>query len=104
MNRLELLKQFCADDPADPFNQYALAMEYMNTDTQQAAEILEKLLSEHPDYLPSYYLAAKLHEALGNKEKAIAIYERGIVVAQTQQSTKTLRELQSAYNELMFEY
>jgi lipoprotein NlpI len=36
MTRLEQLHQFLQEDPADPFNLYALAIEYQKTDIPHA--------------------------------------------------------------------
>jgi len=103
MNRLELLKEYYHQDPNDPFNVYALAIEYQKSDVDRSKEYFIELLDRHPDYLPSYYHAAKLFVELNQKEKAIAIYEKGIALAKAKKEFKTLRELQSAFDELMFE-
>jgi Tfp pilus assembly protein PilF len=103
MNRLDILIGYFEDDPNDPFNIYALAIEYLKTDKQKSRELFEKLLDEHPAYLPSYYHAAKLYQEINEREKAIAAYEKGIAIALQQNETKARQELKSAYDELMFE-
>jgi tetratricopeptide (TPR) repeat protein len=103
VNRLELLLRYYEDDPHDPFNIYALAIEYLKSDIEKSRELFDKVMLEHPDYVPTYYHAAKLYQDLGDKEKAISIYEKGIAVAFRNNDRKAHRELQSAYNELMFE-
>lgn len=65
-NRLELLLQFYEEDSQDPFNAYALAMEYLNKDTAKAKVYFDTLLDEHPSYLPTYYHAAALYAASEN--------------------------------------
>jgi tetratricopeptide (TPR) repeat protein len=102
-SRLELLEEYYRQDPSDPFNVYALAIEYLKSDTGRSKEYFTELLEKHPDYLPSYYHAAKLFVDLDEKEKAIEVYEKGIALAKTKKEFKALRELQSAYDELMFE-
>jgi len=103
MNRLELLLKYYEDDPHDPFNIYALAIEYLKSDQKKSSELFDLVMLEHPDYVPTYYHAAKLYQDLGEREKAISIYEKGIAVAMKNKDMKAHRELQSAYNELMFE-
>jgi lipoprotein NlpI len=100
--RLDILLQFYNDDPKDPFNIYALAIEYLKTDVVQAQHFFEKLLAEHEDYVPTYYHAAKLFQDLGQADKAIVVYEKGIEKAKAKNDLKAARELKSAYDELMF--
>jgi hypothetical protein len=102
-NRLELLREYYQQDPKDPFNIYALAIEYLKTDANRSKEYFIELLEKHADYLPAYYHAAKLFTEINEKEKAIAVYEKGIELAKVKKEFKALRELQSAYDELMFE-
>jgi Tfp pilus assembly protein PilF len=101
--RLTQLLQYFKDDPNDPFNIYALALEYLKTDVTKAKEFFDRLLLSHEDYVPAYYHAAKLYQSLDEKEKAIAVYEKGISIAKKHKEHKALRELQSAYDELIFE-
>jgi tetratricopeptide (TPR) repeat protein len=103
LSRLELLKEYYQQDPNDPFNVYALAIEYLKADVERSKEYFNELLDKHPDYLPSYYHAAKLFIDLNDKEKAIVVYEKGIALAKEKKEFKALRELQSAFDALMFE-
>ena len=101
--RLELLLKFYEEDPNDAFNVYGLALEYLKTDVKKSNELFDKLLTSNPTYLPAYYQAAKLKEELGAKETALSIYQTGMKLAQKSNDLKTFHELQSAYNELLFE-
>lgn len=103
MTRLEQLRKFYEEDQHDPFNIYALALELTKSDQQEAAKLFEDALTQHPAYLPSYYHAAKLYEALKVKDRAIQIFEQGINQAKRQNEFKALRELQSALSELIYE-
>jgi Tfp pilus assembly protein PilF len=103
MDRLKVLLAFYQDDPTDPFNAYALAIEYLNSDVQKSRKLFEELLSNHPDYVPTYYHAAKLYQELNEKEKSIAVYEKGLQISLKNKDTKAHRELKAAYDELMFE-
>lgn len=103
MNRLEQLRKFAEDDPSDPFNIYALALEYLKSDLLEAEKLFDKLLTDHEFYLPTYYQAAALQEQKGNRASAIQILEKGIGIAKKQNETKTQRELQGVYDELSWE-
>ncbi len=99
--RIEQLQQFILDEPADPFNHYALALEYQKTDPQKAITIFEKLVIEHSTYVPTYYHLAKLYERMSRKENALQLFDRGIEVAKQQSDFRTLRELHAAREELL---
>ena len=97
--RIKMLKQFIADDPSDPFNHYALALELMKSDKEQAMKIFDQLISSHPDYVPSYYQAALLHIELSLNDEATKIIEQGMDEAKKQNNLKTMNELRSLLDE-----
>ncbi|MEY3342580.1 MAG: hypothetical protein RL090_264 [Bacteroidota bacterium] len=97
INRIELLEKFIAEDPTDPFNYYALALEYIKSGRNQDAHgQFQFLIETHSDYLPSYYHFGKLLEELGHFEDAIKVYKDGILLARNQRNKKTENELQGA--------
>ncbi len=96
-SRLALLQQFYDEDPTDPFNGYALAMEYINTDASLSEKYLLDLLENHPDYLPTYYQAAALLAENKSQDFIEAIYKKGLQLAMSQNNTKIYQELQRAY-------
>ena len=98
--RIKQLEQFIADDPGDPFNYYALALEHAKMDERKALPTFTHLIINHKDYLPTYYQLAKLYENLGQKEDAAVIFREGIKIATLQNDLKTLRELRAALQEL----
>jgi tetratricopeptide (TPR) repeat protein len=100
-SRLDQLLGFLKDDPNDPFTIYAIALEYSKSDEKKALEYFDKLLSEHPTYVATYYHAGKLLEKLGNKEEAEKVYKKGIEVSRSERKMHALSELQSAYNQLL---
>ena len=101
--RLQQLLEFLRDDPYDPFNLYAVANEYRQSDPNKSMQLMDKLLTDFPDYLPAYYHAAQLHIQFNEQNLATQILENGIKLARTQQDSLALRELQNAANELLFD-
>lgn len=101
--RIKQLLQFYEEDPGDPFNLYALALEYLPYDAGRSRELLEKLLAVHAGYLPTYYHAAKFFQQHGESERAATIFEDGMALAKKLNDQKAFRELRSAYDEMMFE-
>jgi len=100
-DRIQQLREFVNEDPKDPFNLYALALEYQKVDLQKAVEIFELLLRDHPDYLPTYYQLGKLYLELTENEKAMQVFGSGIEKAQKQNDVKALKELKAARQELL---
>ncbi len=99
MNRLDQLKQFAKDEPGDPFNLYALALEYLKSDRDEALKLFKILVEKNSEYLPTYYPYAQLLAEMKESDRAQHIFELGIDIARKQNDLKTLRELQAAYND-----
>ena len=95
--RLKILFDYLEEDPHDPFNIYAVAMEYINKDNEKALFYLEKLLVEHPDYIPTYYHAAALYFEKGDFENAEQTYIIGIAKAHQKSNQRSYDELKRAY-------
>jgi predicted Zn-dependent protease len=96
-NRLELLRQFVAEEPQDPFNRYALATELLKFNKTESRHIFECLLQNHADYLATYYHLGSLYIELGENKLAEKTYLAGIVLAGKIGNEKTLKELNGAY-------
>lgn len=101
--RLEKLLELYHIDHTDPFVIYALALEYRKLDIAKSAMYFELLLEQHESYLPTYYHAAELFAERGDKAKAVATYEKGIIVARMKQDHHALRELENAYRNYLFD-
>ncbi len=100
-SRLEMLKGFIAQRPEDPFPRYALAQELKNTgDLPAAKEAFQQLMNAHPNYIPAYFHGGGVLVALGLKQEARRVFERGIELCQQAGDAKTGGELASALAEL----
>ncbi|WP_425391290.1 tetratricopeptide repeat protein [Ekhidna sp.] len=101
-DRISLLKKFISEEPTNPFNKYALAMEYYETQLEESLSLLRSLLADHPDYLPTYFKAAHLLWENENWDEADEVFQTGIKLAEQQEDQKALQELKAAY--LNFEF
>lgn len=101
--RLNILLNFLEEEPNEPFNKYALAMEYLKTDKNKSIELFENLIEKHSEYLATYYQLAALYVENEDFEKAISTYKKGIAIAENQKNEKTLKELKGALQMLMDE-
>jgi tetratricopeptide (TPR) repeat protein len=100
-SRIDLLEKCIEEDPSDPFNYYALALEYQQTNPGKASLLFNELLIHHADYLPVYYTAGTFYADLADEAKALEILKRGVALAQKKSDTKAFRELQSAIDNLL---
>jgi tetratricopeptide (TPR) repeat protein len=101
-SRIEQLQDFLKEDSNDSFLTYALALEYVRVEKNDAArDCFLKLIKDDENYIASYYQLGKLYESLNDGDNAKEIYKKGIEIAQKSKNKKTLLELQEAYNMLL---
>ena len=98
-----MLEQYVREDPNDPFNHYALAMEYYEEKPDEALSLLQELLSTHPKYLPTYFKAAHLLWDFENWDEADQVFQQGINLAKQQNDEKAEKELNAAYLNFQFD-
>jgi len=98
-SRLEELKQFLAENPNDPFLKYALTIEYKKMgDMEKAMAGFQELVSQHENYVGTYYHFAKFLDENSQKNEALSIYKKGMEVAARVKNRHAYSELQRAYN------
>jgi len=103
MNRIEKIVEFLAQQPQDNFLRHALALEYIKIGEEfKAKDLFIEILTQSPDYIGSYYHLAKVLEKLGLREEAIVWYEKGMAAAKLAKEDHAYRELQSAYEDLVY--
>ena len=95
--RIKFLLEQLESEPNEPFNIYALAIEYKEKDPEKALNYFETLLNQFPDYLPTYYHAANLYFQFIQNSKADLTYLKGIELAEEKKNDKALRELKAAH-------
>ena len=103
MDRLKQLQKFVTEEPLDPFNLYALALEYLKIDPMEAGRLFDNLMTIHPNYLPTYYPYAQLLIERKEKEKAESVFQKGMETAKAQHDLKALKEIQAAYADWKYE-
>lgn len=103
MERTEKLKAMLAQNPGDSFVQHALALECVKAGNDaEARTLFETLLARNEAYVGSYYHLAKLLERTGERESAIACYQKGLAVAKEANDRHAYNELQAAYEDLIY--
>ena len=96
-SRLETLKNMVAQNPADCFLRYGLAMEYRNAgELATAVEEFRGLIGANPDYVPAYFHAGQTLERQGDGEEARAMYQAGLEAARRTGDHHAASELQGA--------
>jgi tetratricopeptide (TPR) repeat protein len=96
-SRIELLRGFIAQRPQDPFPKYALALEHKNAgDLAAAWETFKSLIEAHGDYVAAYLHAGNTLVALGRREEAQAVYQRGLEAAAAKGDSHAHGELAGA--------
>lgn len=94
-NRLEILKNLVAQNPADSFARYGLAMAYASAgEHEQAAQEYRKLIEFNPKYVAAYYHGGQTLEKIGRADEAREVYRRGIDVCNQIGDQHTRSELE----------
>ena len=92
--RLDILRQLLAQDPANTFVRYGLAMEHVKSgDLAGAVQEFEALLTADPNYSAAYYHGGQALEKMGELDQARKMYRRGIAVTR---DPHALSEIQAA--------
>ena len=82
--RMDQIEALLADDPADPFLRYGLAMEYASAgDDAIAADHLLRLTTDTV-YVPAFLMAGQILNRLNRVDEAVAVLRTGIAAAREQ--------------------
>ncbi len=81
-NRIEVFKQMLEAEPTNSMVMFGLAKEYEKLgQSGEVIALLENYLKQADDEGNAYGMLAKAYEQIGNREKAKAVYEKGIEVS-----------------------
>ena len=101
MDRVATLKEILAQNPADPFARYGLAVEYSNSGAiDQALEEFGNLISAHPDYTAGYFMAAQTLAKAQRIEEAKRMLVDGIASARRTNKSHAQSEMTAMLEEL----
>lgn len=102
--RLKQLQNLLEDSPNDSFLLYAIAKELENLErTNEALQGYQQLTELHPDYVGTYYHYAKLLEEQEDMDKALAVYDKGMLIARKLGDQHAFGELSNAKTNLELE-
>ena len=104
IKRVKELQKLIEKNPLDPFLIYAMTLEFVGKNNEFCLASFRKLLNEFPDYLPTYYQAAKLFADCGYVKEARATYELGIKKTALSNDIKALEEIKNAFKNFELEH
>lgn len=94
MTRREKIEAMLADDPADTFLRYSLAMELdKEGDHHQSLAKFAELTRDDPPYVPAFFMAAQQLARLNRSDEARTILQDGIAAATQQHDQHAAREM-----------
>ncbi len=97
MDRIAAFRRFIDAKPTDPFPRYGLAMELRSqARLPEAVAAFDELVAACPDYVPAYLLFGTTLVSAGDKPRARAMFEAGLVVAQRKGDQHAFGELETA--------
>lgn len=103
-SKIKKLATYIKNNPDDSFSKFALALEFLKDDQLKKARILfEDIHQNDPKYDGVYYHLGKLYERDGRFEDAMAIYNKGVQVADENDHKRNAKELKEALAELEIE-
>lgn len=82
MNRIEVFEQMLVDDPSNTMVMFGLAKEYEKLGQHaDVIRVLEDYLAKSDDEGNAYGTLANAYALLGNREKAVEVYKKGVDVS-----------------------
>ena len=85
----------------DSFLQHALALEYIKIGKdEEARSLFNEILRREPTYIGSYYHLGKLLERVGDFDRAIRVYKRGMEEAKKAGDNHSYNELMGALEDV----
>jgi uncharacterized protein HemY len=100
-DRIQKIKAFLVSTPNDCFLNHALALEYAKAgDEQNAKRHFELNLAHDPSYVATYYHLGKLLERVGEPERAMSVYAKGMEQAKVVNDMHAFSELRAACDDL----
>lgn len=93
-SRRQKIEAMLADDPADTFLRYSLALELdKDAEHEQSLQLLGALTHDSPPYVPAFFMAAQQLVRLGRTDDARASLRDGIEEARRQNNAHAAGEM-----------
>ncbi|MEX0642385.1 MAG: hypothetical protein WD468_06775 [Pirellulales bacterium] len=94
MSRREKIEAMLADDPADTFLRYSLAMELDKEGrNEESLARFRELTADSPPYIAAFFMAGQQLARLSRTDEARAILRDGIEAARTQNDAHAAGEM-----------
>ena len=101
MSRKEKILAMLADDPADTFLRYSLAMELRGEGNHEESLVkLAELMKDQPPYVPAFFMSAQQLVDLGRIEEARSNLRDGIEQARMQNDAHAAAEMSELLSSL----
>lgn len=105
MDKLAMLSEILAANPADSFARYGLAMEHLSRgETDQALTEFQKTTDTNPDYVPAYQMSGQTLAKLHRTDDAKVRLQAGLLAADRTRNTHAASEMQALLDELELGY
>ena len=95
MNRLPQLVKLLELQPDDPMTKYMIALEYKKENDDKCREYFLDLKDNHPQYLPTYYIAGEYFYNINEHEISAEFLTKGLEIALEANNTKTYNEIKN---------
>ncbi len=96
-----MLTDILVQNPGDAFARYGLAMELASQgDSAASVQEFDRLLEQHPDYTPGYFMCAQTLLKTGRNEEAKTRLRQGIDSARQSGNQHAMGEMQAVLDEL----
>jgi hypothetical protein len=94
LSRRQKIEALLADDPADTFLRYSLALELAKEgEHDRSLQGLRELAQNSPPYVPAFFMAGQQLARLGRIEEARAILRDGVEEARRQRDDHAAGEM-----------
>lgn len=101
MDKIAGLKEILALDPKSSLARYGIAMELVKLgETADALREFDTLITNDPDYIAGYFMAAQTLAKAGRSAEAIVRLKSGIACAARTGNRHALSEMQTMLDEL----
>ncbi len=101
MDKIAILSEILAANPADSFARYGLGMEFLGRgDTGRALAEFEETTRQNADYVPAYQMSGQTLAKLQRTQEAKARLQAGLQAAQRTRNQHAASEMQALLDEL----